>query len=99
MFRSEGMDTINKRGKRARKRERMRTQRRRRPSFDVFFSLLNLNLFQKKKTRCSADRPLRLHPDHPRPGHAVHGAQAEPGAAAVADVKKKKKKREMKFKK
>jgi len=49
MFRSEGMDTINKRGKRARKRERMRTQRRRRPSFDVFFSLLNLNLFQKKK--------------------------------------------------
>ena len=27
----------------------MRTQRRRRPSFDVFFSLLNLNLFQKKK--------------------------------------------------
>jgi hypothetical protein len=78
----------------------MRTQRRRRPSFDVFFPFSTSTSSKKKKTRCSADRPLRLHPDHPRPGHALHGAQAEPGAAAVADVKKKKKKkREMKFKK
>ena len=60
------------------------------PSFSFLLLLLNLDLFLKKKKplSLSADRPLRLHPDHPRPGHAVHGAQAEPGAAAVADVKK-----------
>ena len=55
----------------------------------TFFFLLNLNLFFKKPLH-PADRPLRLHPDHPRAGHALHRAQAEPGAAAVADVKEQK---------